>query len=226
MISHIAVIPARQGSAGVPGKNRMFLDRTADFLATIPWFSRIIVSTDDDVVKQKALAWGYEVRDRPAHLAGPAVSIKAIFEDLIATMSIRSEEILWLFYVPLLYRRRADFEAARQAIESPGTQSVCSFVPAETHPYNCWRYDADRGLEQYVPNDVFRRQDLPSAWMTYHYTCCFKAAALPSLNAELVGRGTRPLFLDAETTANLIEIDTLEDLERWQKLQARSSEHE
>lgn len=219
MTRHVAVIPARAGSVGLPGKNRQFFDATADFIDVTPWFERVIVSTDDDIVAGKARARGYDLRPRPAELAGPAVPIKAVFDDVLATMEVAADDVLWLFYLPILYKNAADFERARALAEAPGTTSVMSFVKAETHPYSCWTWDGDR-LGQYIPNDLFRRQDMPPAWMTYHYTCCFRAHALLQLNSELVGPATRPVFLDDATAANLIEVDTPEDLARWQRFQA------
>lgn len=224
MTRHIAVIPARLGSVGLPGKNRLFFDATADFIAAQGWFARTVVSTDDPAVREKALARRFDVRDRPADLAGPAVSIKAVFADLIAAAAIADDDILWLFYLPVLYKNAVDFARARAAAEEPGVRSVISFVPAKSHPYSCWRWDEhEKRLSQYVANDVFRRQDMPPAWMTYHYTCCFRADELPNLNSELVGPATRPIFLDAATAAGLIEVDTPEDLARWRAAQEKAS---
>lgn len=221
-MKHLAVIPARKGSVGLPRKNQMFFDRTADFIDTLPWFSGVIVSTDDEVVKEKAHARGYRVHDRPEPLAGPAVPIKAVFEDLIDSLKLGSEEILWLFYIPLLYRDRIHFEEARAIIEKGQKGSLCSFIKAQIHPFYCWRFnEADQILEQYVPNEVFRRQDLPPAWVLYHYVCCFKADEISNLDKELIGPKTVPMFLDDQTAAKLIELDTPEDLERWKQRTAK-----
>lgn len=222
MTRHVAVIPARAGSVGLPGKNRMFFDATADFIDAVGWFGRVIVSTDDPVVADKARGRRYEVRDRPAELAGPAVSIKSMFEDMIPAMAVEPDDILWLFYLPVLYKNAADFDAARQVAERPGIDSVMSFIPAKTHPYSCWKWEGGQ-LAQYIGNDLFRRQDMPPAWMTYHYTCCFRAGALDTLNSELVGPATVPIFLPEATARNLIEVDTPEDLERWQRFQAEKN---
>lgn len=220
MSGHIAVIPARAGSVGLPGKNRLFFDATADFIQSQDWFARVVVSTDDPAVGEKARARNFEVRDRPVDLAGPAVPIKAVFVDLVGPMKIAAADILWLFYLPVLYKNPVDFVRARDLAERAGVRSVMSFIPAATHPYTCWRWDESEGrLSQYVANDVFRRQDMPPAWMAYHYTCCFRTDELPNLNSELVGPATRPIFLDSATAANLIEVDTPEDLARWRKAQ-------
>ena len=85
-------------------------------------------------------------------------------------------------------------------------------------PFYCWRFnEADQTLEQYIPNDVFRRQDLPPAWIPNHYVCCFKGGEISKLNEELINSGTIPFFLDDWTAANVTDVDTPEDLERWKR---------
>jgi CMP-N-acetylneuraminic acid synthetase len=213
---HTAVIPARMGSQGFPFKNRRFFDYTADFLDNTKWYGRTIVSTDDPVVKELAQKRGYDVHERPEHLAGPAVSIKAVFTSVIDDMDIEVKSIVWLLYLPLLYKNRRDFEICREIIERPKVRSLCSFIRAKSHPYNCWKYDEKNGeLSQYIENDVFRRQDLPAAWAHYHYVCCFKPTELDKLNSELINSRTWPYFLEDETRDNLIELDTPEDYEKW-----------
>ena len=221
---HIAVIPARMGSEGFPFKNRQFFDVTADFIETLEWLERVIVSTDDPEVDAMARLRGFETQTRPEALAGPAVPIKHVFENLVEAMAISDNDILWLFYLPVLHKAREDFEKARRIIEPGEVRSLCSFVPAKTHPYSCWRYDqATQRLSQYVENNVFRRQDLPPAWQHYHYTYCCFAGELPKLNDELLNAQTYPLFLTAEKAENLIEVDTPEDFERWELFQAQKA---
>ena len=131
-------------------------------------------------------------------------------------MGVSPKTMLWLFFLPIIYKNSGDFDRARNLVEQSESRSVASFVPAETHPYNCWNYDRESGiLEQFIPNGVFRRQDLPPAWMLYHYICCFRAEVLDDLNDELVCSKTQPFFLSQETSRQLIEIDTPEDYERW-----------
>ena len=57
--------------------------------------------------------------------------------------------------------------------------------------------------------------------MLYHYVCCFRVGEITSLGEELISSYTTPMFLDDETAANLIELDTPEDLERWKQRTAR-----
>ncbi len=134
-------------------------------------------------------------------------------------MDIKDDDILWLIYLPLLYRNTDDFDKAKTIIESPQVKSLCSFIKAKSHPFNCWKYDEkNKILNKYIENDVFRRQDLPPAWEHYHYICCFKAGEIDNLNSELINSKTHPVFLDNKTTEKLVEIDTPEDYDKWKAL--------
>ena len=66
---HIAFIPARKGSVGFKFKNRLFFDRTADFLDTISWFDKVIVSSDDNDILNKAIERDYSIHQRSKKLS-------------------------------------------------------------------------------------------------------------------------------------------------------------
>ena len=216
---HIGVIPARAGSIGFPKKNQIFFDNTADFLKDLSWLDEVIVTSDDMVVLDEAKRKKYTVYERSEVLSSSDISIKSVFKDLINSLKIQNDVILWLFYLPVLYKNYSDFEKAKAIIEKSEIRSLCTFVPAKTHPLNTWQYDQkNKKLSQYIENDTYRRQDLPSAWMHYHYVCCFKAKELEYLNSELLNSKTYPFFLSKEYAKNLIEIDTPEDFEEWKEV--------
>ena len=213
---HIAVIPARAGSRGLPQKNQIFFDNTANFIDKISWFDEIVVNSNDSIVLDKARSRNYTIYDRPEILSGPKISIKSVFTDLINSKNLKKNEIIWLFYLPILFKNTQDFKNAKIRIEQPDIKSLCTFVPVKSHPFNAWKYDKkNKKINQYIKNDFYRRQDLPSAWIHYHYVCCFKVSEIDKLNNELLNTETYPFFLSKEYAKNLIEIDTPEDLEKW-----------
>ena len=217
-LKHIAVIPARAGSVGLPKKNQILFDNTVEFLKDLSWLDEVIVNSNDAVVLDKARKRKYTVYERSEVLSGSKISIKSVFKDLINSLKIQDNVILWLFYLPVLYKNYSDFEKARAIIEKSEIRSLCTFVPAKTHPLNTWQYDQkNKKLSQYIENDIYRRQDLPFAWMHYHYVCCFKAKELNHLNSELLSSETYPIFLSDDYAKNLIEIDMPEDFEKWKK---------
>ena len=225
MCRHVAFIPAREGSQGFKHKNRRFFENTANFVDALEWIDKVTVSTDDSVVDERARRRGYVVHKRPPNLAGPAVSIKTVIRDVVKNLNLDESIILWLFYLPVLYKNRGDFDSARQIIEQTGVASLCSFIAALTHPFTCWRYDTElEEIFQYIPNDIFRRQDLPDAWMHYHYVCCFKVRELPELNGELLNKNTHPMFLSKEVADMLIEVDTPQDHEKWLAIAGETNE--
>jgi CMP-N-acetylneuraminic acid synthetase len=85
----IAVIPARGGSKGLPGKNIKLLNKKP----LIAWsiesalqsqkIDRVIVSTDSYQIKNVALAFGAEVIDRPEHLSTDEATTIAVLEHII-----------------------------------------------------------------------------------------------------------------------------------------------
>jgi CMP-N-acetylneuraminic acid synthetase len=217
-LKHIAVIPARAGSIGLPKKNQILFDNTIEFLKDLSWLDEIIVNSNDNVVLDKAKKRKYTIYERSEVLSGPNISIKSVFIDLTNSLKIKENVILWLFYLPILYKNYSDFEKAKTIIENPEVNSLCTFVPAKTHPLNTWQYDEkNKKILQYIENDIYRRQDLPPAWMHYHYVCCFKVNELKNLNNELLNSKTYPIFLSKEYAKNLIEIDTPDDLKRWKE---------
>ena len=70
----IAIIPARGGSKRLPNKNKMLLDGIPLLAHSIHFakandIDKIVVSTDDALIKEIALQYGAEVMDRPIALA-------------------------------------------------------------------------------------------------------------------------------------------------------------
>ena len=216
---HFAIIPARAGSVGLPKKNQILFDSTANFLKNLNWINETIVTSDDKVILDKAILNNFKEYKRSNYLSGSSISIKSVFKDLIDTLNFTEDCILWLFYLPIVYKNLTDFQNAKKIIEKNSIKSLCSFVPSKTHPFNTWVYDKkNQKINQFIKNDIFRRQDLPPAWMHYHYICCFKASEIDKLNNELINSETYPIFLSEEYSKNLVEIDTLEDLERWSQV--------
>jgi CMP-N-acetylneuraminic acid synthetase len=215
MSKHVAFIPARKGSKGFKFKNRILFSHTANFINQIDWFDEVIVSTDDPVINELASQNGYSVHVRPESLASDDVSIKAVLQDYLSGPDNKLNAHIWLFYLTVLYRSLEDFLISKKLVEVDKARSVCSFIKAKTHPYDSWLYKKDKTLTKYIDNDVYRRQDKPDAWEHYHYVCCFESYELNSLNSELIGKSTVPMFLSDETSAKLIEVDTEQDLDDW-----------
>ena len=221
VMDHIAFIPARKGSKGFPEKNVIFFDLTADFIDQIGWFNRVLVSSNDEKVIEKAKSRKYEIIERSEELSGSTVSIKEVIKDASKKIQPTNQSIIWLFYIPILFKEDSHFNEVKKIIEKKSIKSIISFLPAETHPYNCWQIHESR-ITQYVKNNVYRRQDLPKAWCYHHYICSFNLSVLDQLDNELMNEETYPYLLDELTREKIVEIDTPLDLEKWKDINRKS----
>ena len=212
LYTHYAIIPARKGSTGFKNKNIIFFDRLAKFIKSNNFFKRVIVSTNDDKVIAKAKNWEFEIHKRKLKFSGPKVSIKSTLVNIINEKKLMkiSNLIIWLFFIPIVYREEKTLFKAKKIIEKKNIKSLCSMIKATNHPFSCWYIKRGR-ISQFIKNDIYRRQDLPAAYSHYYYVCCFKVKEILKLNSELLNLNTMPFILSENLSSKLIEIDTKAD---------------
>lgn len=192
---HIAIIPARKNSVGYPRKNRKFFFYTQKFLKKIKWFDEICITSDDNWFKKYSKRNNYEFLKRNKKLSGHKVSIKKVIENTLKKKNLNSDAIIWLIYIPLMPKSKKLFEKAKKMIERKDIKSVCGFTKVKTHPFLSW-FRKKNKIYQYCKNNVFRRQDLPKAFMHNHIVCTFKSTELRKLNDELLNSNTRPIIIN------------------------------
>jgi len=167
----LALIPARGGSKGIPGKNikqlagKPLLGWTIDSAKQASCVDQIVVSTDDEEIASVARELGAEVPFmRPSDLAtdhAPAI-------DLVMHALEQLPDVDWVLLLqptsPL--RTAEDIESIVRLCIERGASSAVSVTEADKHPY--WMYECDeRGRLQRVISDqpvITRRQDLPLAY--------------------------------------------------------------
>lgn len=217
---HVALIPGRGGSKGIPGKNRYLFSLTAEFIHDTGLFDHVVVSSDDDILLKLGEAEGFEVRRRPPGLSGDDASLKPVFADVAANAEVGAEDYIWSLIVPLVYKNAGDFADAKAIVDEKRPTSLCSFIKARSHPYYCWRFDGEKGrIDRFIEHDIYRRQDLPEAWLEYQYLCCLRADAIAGANMNLIRNDTYPLKLSEEQFARLVDVDMPDDFANWQRVQ-------
>jgi YrbI family 3-deoxy-D-manno-octulosonate 8-phosphate phosphatase len=101
----IAIIPARGGSKGVPGKNlrriggRSLVGRAVDACRAARLIDAVYVSTDDDEIAASAEASGAKVIMRPAELSGDAASSESALLHALQQLIMVDEEPEVLVFV-------------------------------------------------------------------------------------------------------------------------------
>lgn len=88
-MKHVAIIPARGGSKRLPGKNiipisgKPAISYPIEAALKARIFDRVIVSTEDEEIKDISKNCGAEVFDRPEELAGDKVGVVDVCMDVL-----------------------------------------------------------------------------------------------------------------------------------------------
>lgn len=171
----LAVIPAREGSKRLPGKNtRQLFNKpliawTIEFAKSIPWFTDIEVSTESEEIAAVGASHGIQIRRlRPTKLASDeATSIDVVLDVLHWKRSSNQEfDAVALLQPTTPVRFMQRWDAAYDLLKRGDCDGVIGVSLADTHPYNLFRNSVDGYLESWVANpaNVTRSQDYPPAY--------------------------------------------------------------
>lgn len=163
----LAVLIARAGSKGLPGKNarllagRPMIQHSILHARESSFVDRIIVTTDGAAIAAAARALEVEVVMRPADLAGDTATVDSAVRHAVETLNDDASIIVILYgNVPIRPHGLID-RAVRTLIERDA-DSVQSYAPVgKHHPYWMARLDEAGRVSPYIENAVYRRQDLP-----------------------------------------------------------------
>lgn len=211
-MSIVAVIPARGGSKGIPGKNLRpvagipLVVRAVEAARSCQLIDRIVVSTDDAAIADAALAADAEVVSRPAHLSGDrATSESAVLHALEQIDSVADIVVFLQPSSPF-----TDSAALCEAIErvQSGMDDVV-FSAVETFAF-LWQLDEAGRLTgiNHDPRARQRRQDREPQFRETGGFYVMRAAGFRLARFRFFG--TVGVAIVDERTGS--EIDTLEQL--------------
>jgi CMP-N,N'-diacetyllegionaminic acid synthase len=171
-LSVLALVPARGGSKGVPGKNvlpicgKPLIAWTIDAARGSRYIDRLVLSSDDEAIIDAARCHGCEVPFvREAALAtDTATSIDVVLD---ALARLPGFDIVVLLQPTSPLRSTADIDATLERLLASGAPSCVTLRPAEEHPYWTFRLDDGAHLARFAEPPAglpLRRQDLPPAW--------------------------------------------------------------
>ncbi len=170
----IAIILARAGSKGVPGKNHALVGGKPCIAYTIEQaqrssrVGRVIVSTDDTPCAEIARAMGCTVIERPDDLAHDTATIDSAARHAYEAIGSQAAPVV-ILYANVPIRPESLIDDALAMLEDTGCDSVQSFAKVgKHHPWWTCRIDERgslRAFEDGAPlfHNCFRRQDLPDA---------------------------------------------------------------
>ena len=217
-LSVLALITARGGSKGLPGKNirpvhgRPLIDYTIAAARTARSVDRVVLSTDDDAIASVAVECGCEVPfRRPAALASDdARSIDVV---LHALGQLPAYDLVVLLQPTSPARTAEDIDEACHQLVSRSAPSCVSVTVASQSPYWMYRLEGDGRLHPLLepPIAASRRQDLPPAYVLNGAVYVARTDWLRTHGA-FVGHGTIAHVMPPERS---IDIDALDDFDRF-----------
>lgn len=171
-LSVLALVIARGGSKGLPGKNlvqlggRPLIAWTIEAAHKSKYVDRVVISSDDAEIIEAACRYGAEAPFvRPARLAtDEASSIDVVLD---ALDRLPAFEIVVLLQPTSPLRTAEDIDNALNRLQLSGAPCCVSVRPADDHPYWTFQILETGRLARYcepAEGMPFRRQDLPAAW--------------------------------------------------------------
>ena len=222
----VAVVPARAGSKGLPGKNerplagKPLVARAAEAARASGVVDRAVLSTDSERIAELGREAGLEVPFlRPVELATDETPMQPVIEHAVAALErdgFRPDIVLVL--QPTAPLRTGEHVARAVALlEETGADSVVSVVEIPRHlsPHYAMRL-TDGRLRPFLPEGaaVTRRQDVEPAYSRDGTVYAVRRDVLVERH-DLYGDDCRPLLLDASESVN---VDSAED---WAEAERR-----
>ena len=224
----LGIIAARAGSVSVPNKCiRKLLGKevvrytieAAQAATRIDW---LVVTTDDQRVKDICHQEGVTIIDRPAELATDTARIDDALRHCVQMVEAEHNykaDIVVLLYANVPVRAEEIIDRAIEYLIETDADSVQTIAPTgKYHPY--WLYELngkEKGpVKKYIDNNVYRRQELPPLFIIDGAVGVVKCKTLMAgANSDdphaFWGSNRRAIVQQAEQT---VDIDSMRDLDR------------
>lgn len=210
----LAVVPARAGSKGVPGKNerplagKTLIERAAEAARASGVVSRCVLSTDSERIAELGRRAGLDVPFlRPTELAADDTPMQPVIEHALLEIErdgFRPDAVLVLQPTAPL-RTGAHIAEAVRLLEQTGADSVVTVVEIPRHhsPQYAMRISAGR-LEPFLPEGgaITRRQDVEPAYSRDGTVYAVRRDVIV-VEHDLYGADCRPLVLPAAESVNI-----------------------
>lgn len=220
----LAVIPARGGSKGLPGKNiyplagKPLIVYSIEAAQEAHCVTTVVVSSDDSKILRVSADAGAETVIRPPELATDTATSEAAVLHTLTTMTERSGpyDVLLLLQPTSPLRTAHDIDDAYTKFSSGKGTALLSVAEPEHSPYKAFTIATDGFLHGLVSDEApfRRRQDFPPAYQP-------NGAIYLIFTQDFVKRKsfytekTLPYIMPRERS---VDIDTLDDLKKIESL--------
>lgn len=195
--SVLAIVPARGGSKGIPGKNikefcgKPLIAHSIEAALQCSQITRTVVSTDDDAIAEVAKAHGAQVIRRPSELAADTSLVIDAIKHAVRSVEDAGYpvDIVLLLEPTSPLRRQQDLEACIRVLQEEKADSVATFTDAHVSPHRLWRVE-DGVVEPFIAGAVpwLPRQQQPQGF---------------ELTGQIYGLSKSILFADEASVSTL-----------------------
>jgi len=209
----LAVIPARGGSKGIPGKNiidflgKPLIAHSIDAAMKSKYVDKVIVNTDDNKISSISTSYGADVIIRPKELASDTSPTIDVLLHTLSLLDIEYDAVVLLQPTSPL-RREIHIDKAIEMYDKSGLSSLASICPVEKSPLLVRSISLDGKLMPLLQSrSDMRRQDMPSFYQVngaIYINDISKLHKHSSLNDNEVGY--------VMTRESSIDIDVISDL--------------
>ena len=223
--SVLAVIPARGGSKGLPGKNiREFaglplIAHSILFAKMCPEISRVVVSTDSTEIAAVSREYGSEVPFmRPSELAEDDTAMWPVLRHALeATESLEDKQY---DYVLLLdptspAREPADVSGALEKIEAcPEADGILAVSQPDFNPIWHCVVERDGWMTDLIAEgrEYDRRQDVPPVYRIHGSLYIWRTSFMRNNEEEWRGRGKHLVYVTPEFRS--LSFDSIDEFDR------------
>lgn len=217
----IALIPARAGSRGFPGKNTSLIAgkpmilHTVDAAQRCRYINEVWVSTNSLGVAREVAATGVHVHERPDGLGTAATTMREVVQDFASTPGRKPDDVIVVLYPTYPTRTAQHLDAILSAYEG---KPMIGLKRAATHPYLCVTADDDGRPSRLIAHQLYRRQDYPDCYELTHAACVLPMWAIPGVDEQLLHPATIAFWVPAEW--DLVDVDSPADAERAERILA------
>jgi len=218
----LAVILARAGSKGLPGKNfknllgKPVIAWTIEAALAAQRANKIVLTTDAPQARTLCADYGITMIDRPAELATDDARVDDVLRHAVQTMQHThgyQADIIALLYANVPVRAPGIIDKVVDKLTETTADSVQTFCPVgKFHPYWLYELHGDHA-HKHIDNAVHRRQDLPAVYAIDGAAAAVRSQSLMAADGNpdphaFWGNDRRGVVQPAEVT---VDIDSLRD---------------
>lgn len=209
----VALVPARGGSKGIPGKNvtpflgSPLISHTIAQADAADAIDRTYVSTDDDEIAETSREAGARVIDRPESIAGDRSPTEAALTHALEVLENEGvePEVAVLLQCTSPLRRPADIDATVELVEDEYDSALSACAD---HSFFWEREGGSARPVNYDPAERPMRQEMADRYRENGSIYAFEPGVLESEDSRLGGR----IGIHEMPELLSFEVDTPEDL--------------